>query len=169
MKNKTLAILMLALLSTNISANEIQKTTVGTTVGKYAKNGLAVNLTYTVEKVEVGETSEVNLTLTTSLTEGELKVKLLSLDKGLDGIKTELLTFHPSSEEQSFPIKLKLSSSSQGKHYLDVHVTMEDKGGRVFVVPMTVGKVIKKPLSTNVQKTSTNELVSSSQGVETIY
>jgi hypothetical protein len=168
MKNTTLSILILAILTTYSSANEIQKKTVGTTVGKYAKNGLAVDLSYSTQDVDVGENSEVNLTLTTSLTTGELKVKLLSLDKDLDGIDTELLTFHPSSESQSFPIQLKLSSASEGKHYLDVHVSMENQGGRVFVVPVTVGTVVKKPMSSNVQKTSTNELLSISKGVEVI-
>ena len=168
MKKKTLFVLMLATLTTQLSSNEIKKLTVETTVGKYAKNGLAVDLKYTTEAVQVGEESEVNLTLTTPLVEGEMEIKLISVDNDLDGIDTELLTFHPSSEEHSFPIRLKLSSNSEGRHYLDIHVSMKGKGGRVFVVPITVGTVVKKPLATNVQKASNNELLSVSKAEETI-
>jgi hypothetical protein len=45
---------------------------------------------------------------------------------------------------------------------------MENEGGRVFVVPVTGETVVKKPMSSNVQKTSTNELLSISKGIEVI-
>ena len=167
MKNRIGFILILMLLSVHISANERTKTMEGTTIGSHGKNG-AFNLSYTTQEVEVGKESEVSLTLTTSFIEGELNVKLLSLDEDLEGLNTELLTFYPSPEEKSFLINLKLSSLTEGKHYLDVHVSMKDKGGRVFVVPITVGNLVPAVLSSKVKTTSTNELVSVGKAEETI-
>jgi len=126
----------------------------GTTLNQISKTGVALNISYTTQHVNVGELSDVNLTITTPLTEGKLKVNLRGLNDAIVGINRSDIAFTLGQNKQSFPIHLQLSSATEGLHYLNVSATVEGQGTRVLAVPLKVGLV------TNVMKNKINTVSS---------
>ena len=115
----------------------------GTTVGQVSKTGVAVDIAYKAQHLNVGELSDVNITISTTLSEGTLKVNLRGLEDNIVGIDKSDIEFKLSENNNSFPINLQLSSSIEGIHYLNVSVTVEGQGTRVLAVPLNVGTVSK--------------------------
>lgn len=140
----------------------------GDSQSTYMKPGLAVNLTYTSEHVDVGEVSDVNISITTQLSEGVLKVNLKSLEEGIMDVEEKNLEFKLSKGENVFPINLQLSSENEGKYYLTVFISLEGQGGRVFEVPVKIGTISKKISTKNVEITDQGVAVSSSPAEEEI-
>lgn len=132
------------------------------------KFGLAVDLTYKSQHVDVGEVSDVTINITTGLTEGTLKIKMNALDDALNGLDEELKEFKLSETNNRFTIDLKLSSAVDGRHYLNLLLNVEGKGSRVFVVPVNVGTLSSKVSNKAVEKTDKGIAISVSAAQEEI-
>lgn len=108
------------------------------------KPGLAVELKYKTQHVDVGVLSDVNMSIRTVLKTGMLKVKMKTLEDDLSGLKKEEFEFEITEEKQVFPLNLQLSSATEGRHYLTVYLSVEGEGGRVFDIPVYIGDSTKK-------------------------
>jgi len=140
----------------------------GTTVNQVAKPGLAVDLSYKSQHVEVGEVSDINVTLLTSLSKGILKVKINALDTEVDGTEEQDLEFDLSQGDKSFPIHLQLSSKSSGVHYINFTLSVEGEGSRVLVVPFKVGTISAKVENKALKTTNNGTVISVSSAEEEI-
>ena len=87
MRTVTLIISSL-LLTLSIHAKELNS---NSTMHQYAKPGAPVDMSYTSQKVDVNETSDVNISLTTSINKGTISA-ILTLDKHLTSIMLLTLT-----------------------------------------------------------------------------
>jgi hypothetical protein len=145
----------------------------GTTVGKYSKPGAPIDMTYLSDPVEKNKTSDINITLTTTVRSGTMNV-LLTLDKKLteiSSIKKEI-TFDITPEQKKYTINLQVSSEEDGLYYIRL-LTKINKGVgsklRAFAVPVKIGKGQIKTRGTSVMMKGTNgENISVSKAIETI-
>lgn len=137
--------------------------------GHCVKPGLAVDLNYTSEHVDVGDASNVNIVIETGFTEGVLKVNIKSLEaKGLE-FEEQNLEFQLSKDkENKFPLNLALSSTENGLYYLTLFISMEGKGGRVFEVPVKFGETVKSLKKDPIQKTESGVAITVSNAEEEI-
>jgi len=141
----------------------------GTSIGQYAKPGAPVEITYTTEHVEVGDTSAVHIVLSSRMTSGTMNVKV-NVDKGLNKISrvSEELSIPMKAGEGKYPIDFKVSADEDGLYYVKLLVSIKGKGMRAFAVPVYVGegtlKVNKKPI----QKTKSGENIVVSPAEEII-
>jgi hypothetical protein len=144
----------------------------GTTIGHYQKPGAPIDMSYDSTKVNAGEVADINITLTTTATNGTMSVSM-AFDEALkqESNVEENLTFEITSEEKSFPINLRTSSTEDGLHYIRL-LTKVDKGTdsklRAFAVPVYVGDPKPKAKSANIMKAMSGENISISKAVETI-
>jgi len=144
----------------------------GTTIGHYQKPGAPIDMTYDSTKVNAGEVSDINITLTTSATSGTMQVSI-AFDEAIknESNTEENLTFEITPEQRSFPINIQASSLEDGLHYIRL-LTKVDKGTasklRAFAVPMYVGEPKPKAKSANIMKAMSGENISVSKAVETI-
>ncbi len=146
------------LIGTLLSASSIYK---GTSIGKYNKPGLSVNITYEVEDAEVGESSDVNITLTTPINTGTMSVKMKK-DNSLiynketnDNIELQL-----NKNTNEYPINLQVSANSDGLYYIRLIVSIDGLGSRAFVVPVLVGEGKEKNSSYVQRKSAFGENIS---------
>jgi len=141
----------------------------GTSIGKYAKPGAPVDITYTTEHVDVGDASAVHVELSSRLTSGTMNVKI-NLDKGLNKVSkvSEELSISMKDAKGTYPMDFKVSADDDGLYYIKLLVSIKGKGMRAFAVPVYVGngllKVNKKPI----QKTKSGENILVSPAEETI-
>ena len=161
---KTLKIILVSTLLMSVSSmamtskvkeptKKVYEVLEGSTVNQISKTGLSVDLSYKSEHVDVGEISDINITLITGLSTGILKVNIRALDSDLDGLEEQDLEFNLSKEKKSFPINLQLSSSTEGIHYINITLSVEGQGSRVLAVPVNIGtintKIETKAVNTN--------------------
>ncbi|HHD81886.1 MAG TPA: hypothetical protein ENK94_01700 [Campylobacterales bacterium] len=133
------------------------------------KPGLAVDMSYSSEHVDVGSLSEVKMILTTGMTEGVLEVKIKALDANALDFEEKDFEFKLSKETANvFPIDLELSSVEDGLYYLTVFTSVEGKGGRVFEIPVKFGVIPEKVESKNVIKTKSGVAITVSAAEEEI-
>ncbi|CAA6820108.1 MAG: Unknown protein [uncultured Sulfurovum sp.] len=176
---KLLKMLVIATLLTQVGAmamtakikddnKKIYEVLKGDTRSSYMKPGLAVDLIYSSEHVEVGEFSDINISIITDLNEGILKVNLKSLEDELIHIEEKNLEFKLSKSENIFPINLQVSSEEEGEHYLTVFISLEGHGGRVFDIPVKIGTISEKISTKPVEITDEGVAVSSSPAEEEI-
>jgi hypothetical protein len=137
-------------------------------VNQVSKTGVAVDIAYKAQHVNVGELSDVNITVSTTLSKGILKVNLRGLDDDIVGIDTSNMEFELSKMKNSFPINLQLSSSTEGIHYLNVSVTVEGQGSRVLAIPLNVGIISNKIGNQANEKNSNGKVISISRAEEEI-
>jgi len=71
------------LLTLTINAKEVSS---NSTMNHYAKPGAPIDMKYTSQKVDVNETSDVNITLTTSIKSGTIST-IMHLDENLISLK----------------------------------------------------------------------------------
>jgi len=153
----------------NESVKKVHSVLKGNSMDVKGKPGLAVELNYKSEHVEVGEVSDVNITITTELNAGILKVKLKALKDSLVGIEEDEFEFNISeTEKNSFPINLQLSSAIAGIHYINLVFSVEDEGSRVYAVPVNVGTISSKIVNETLEKTDKGIVISVSSAVENI-
>lgn len=153
----------------NEPTKKIYQVLQGDSVDSDKKSGLAIDLKYKSQHVDVGESSDVNITLTTGLKEGTLNVKLRALDNQLEGIGKEDITFNLlNSKSNSFPINLEVSSEEEGIHYINVDLSVEGQGARVFAVPVYIGTVANKIENKAIEKTEEGAAISISNAEEEI-
>ena len=146
----------------------------GTTIGKYAKPGAPIDMSYKTTKVDTKETADVNITLSTTATNGHLMVELSYDDKlTMENDVDQNQSFDVTKEAQTFFINTKVSSSENGLYYIRL-LTKIDKGYglklRSFAVPVYIGDDPKPKLKGNIKllKASGGENISVSRAVETI-
>lgn len=177
---KTLKTLSILMLITNISAmantkkvNDENKVVYEVLKGDskvtQGKPGLAVDVKYKSEHVDVGVNANVNITITTALNEGILKVNLRTLKENSIDLTEEDLEFTLTKGTNSFPINLKVSSEENGIHYINLTMSVEGEGLRVISVPVNIGTISKK-LENNkvVERTNKGVAISVSVAEEVI-
>jgi len=141
----------------------------GTSVGKYQKPGVPVNIRYTSEQVEAGEESKIHIILLTAQTSGTMKVKL-KIDHHLEQVtKVEKnLSFDLVSGEGEYPVDLTVMGEEDGLYYVRLIVSIKGKGMRAFAVPVYVGDGKLKAVKKTVEKTKRGENITVSPAAETI-
>ena len=177
---KTVKTLLIATLLTNVGAmamtakvkdenKVVYEVLQGDSKQVHGKPALAVEVKYKSEHVDVGVNSNVNIMITTGLSEGVLKVNLRPLKKHTTNLGEKDLEFTLTKGENNFPINLALSSEQSGIHYINLTLSVEGKGSRVITVPVKVGRVSQK-LNNNkiVERTSTGSAISVSSAQEEI-
>lgn len=141
----------------------------GTSIGKYAKPGAPVDISYETQHVNAGDVSDINIMLTSSSTIGTMKVKV-KVDKDLDEISSleKRLSFDLSKGKGEYPIVLQVSADEDGLYYIKLHVSIKGKGMRAFAVPVYIGDAVLKTNKTVVEKTEKGENISVTAAEETI-
>lgn len=141
----------------------------GSSIGKYAKPGAPVDIRYESEHVSAGDTSNINIILTSSTTTGTMKVKI-KVDKGLNEISSveKHLSFDLSEGKKEYPLHLEVSADEDGLYYIKIQVAIKGQGMRAFAVPVYVGDAVLKTKQTAVEKTAKGETISVSAAEETI-
>ena len=144
------------------------KVTEETSVGKYAKPGAPVDIRFTSQNVEVGESAEVKINLLTSVESGHMDVSL-KLDSGLYSKKNmeDIIHFDLNTTGSPYPIILHLSANADNVYYIRLMVRIEGKGARAFAVPVFIGEGrVKKSGSSKFSKSASGEKLSVSKAVE---
>jgi hypothetical protein len=134
------------------------------------KRGLAVDLEYSSEHVDVNQLSQVEITLLTQLKKGTLTVELSSMNGALEGIKQTQYQFElmEVSGENKFPINLQVKSDKEGIHYINLTVSLEGDETRVMAVPVNVGEVSKTIQKQTLTTREDGDTMRVSQAVEEI-
>ena len=141
----------------------------GTSIGQYAKPGAPVDITYTTEHVDIGDTSAVHIVLSSRMTSGVMHVTV-HVDKGLNALT-------PVAKELSIPLKdakgaysidLKVSADDDGLYYIKLLASIKGKGFRAFAVPVYVGSGVLKINKKPIQKMKNGENITVSPAQETI-
>jgi len=160
------------LLALSVNANEIST---NSTQRQYSKPGAPIDMRYTSEKVEIGETADVNITLTTAIRQGTVSA-IITLDKELTSLNTfdENLTYEIIPNKKDHTITLQVKSEQTGLYYIRI-LTKVDKGYgikmRSFAVPVYVGKeagIKSKDIGSHMKALNSGENISISKAVETI-
>lgn len=141
----------------------------GTSIGKYAKPGAPVDITYITEHVDVGEESHIHIVLSSRMTSGNMHVKI-HLDKGLEANETlaKSMTIPMKADKGEYPIDFKVSADEDGLYYVKFLVSIKKKGFRAFAVPVYVGSGVLKNSKKSIQKTKNGENIVVSPAQETI-
>ncbi len=141
----------------------------GTSIGKYAKPGAPVGIRYESQHVNVGDTSHIDIILTSSSTTGTMKVKV-KVDKDLNELSPvqKHLIFDLREGKKEYPLHLEVSADEDGLYYVRILVSIKGKGMRAFAVPVYVGDTVLKTKKTAVEKTDKGETISVSAAQETI-
>jgi len=146
----------------------------GTSIGNYAKPGAPVDISYESQHVNAGDTSNVNVILTSSTTTGTMKVKV-KVDKDLHEISNvkKHLSFDLSEGKKEYPLDLEVSADEDGLYYIRVVVSIKGQGMRAFAVPVYVGDAVLKTKKTaaehtTIEKTDKGETISVSAAQESI-
>lgn len=171
MKLKTLIITPLILIFV-LQADNISS---GSTMHQYSKPGASIDMQYTSEKVDVNETSDVNITLTTPLKQGEVSV-LITLDDNLSTLNAieQNLSYVIEPQTQNLLINLQVQSQQAKLYYIRLLTKVNNGYGtklRSFVVPVYIGKksdFINKSAALQMKALSSGENISVSKAVETI-
>ncbi|CAA6806003.1 MAG: Unknown protein [uncultured Sulfurovum sp.] len=170
---KTITLLLSPLLFIlGLHAQEISS---GSTLQQYSKPGAAIDMNYSTEKVDINESSDVNISLTTAVPNGTLSV-LISIDNKLSSLKEfdNNLSFEIKPNQQNFLIDLQVKAQTEGLYYIRL-LTKIDKGYgtklRSFAVPIYVGRssnILKKDINASMKALGIGENISVSKAVESI-
>jgi len=145
----------------------------GTTIGHYAKPGAPIDMTYSSTTVKIDEASDINITLTSNVNYGTMKVELTFDDKLVQVSDiAKNLTFQITPKQKTYTISLKAKSLEEGLFYIRL-LTKIDKGAgsqlRSFAVPVYIGDNPKpRTKSTQIRKVTGGENISISKAIETI-
>jgi len=167
--------LLIATSATAFSAKVKEPSSVkGTSVGTYAKPGAPVDIRYESQHVDAGDSSVVSIVLTSSVSMGNMKVKL-KVDKGLNDLShsKKHLSFDLSEGKKEYPLHLEVSADEDGLYYISVLVSIKGQGMRAFAVPVYVGDAVDKTKKTvagyrNIEKTDKGTTISVSAAQESI-
>jgi len=144
----------------------------GTTMGHYQKPGAPIDMTYKSEKVDVNQTADINITLSTSVQYGTMSVSLKIDDKLTQETEVqENLTFDIQPNKKTFEIHLKVRGEEEGLYYIRL-LCKNDKSSssrmRAFAVPVYIGEDPKPKSKGILMKAMSGENLSISKAVETI-
>jgi len=147
----------------------------GTSIGHYAKPGAPIDISYLTHSRNNNKNSkiyDVNITLTSTVRYGTMKVKM-TLDNALTPLSPieKELSFEVNPEQKKYPINMQVSAKEDGLYYIRL-LTKIDKGIgsklRAFAVPVQVGEKKKVNKNSIMMKSNSGENISISKAVETI-
>ena len=150
---------------------ESPKLAKGTSIGKYAKPGAPVDIRYTTEYVEVGEMSQVNITLITGLSSGTMDVDMY-IDKKLHAQSELTTSLHIplNSKKNEYPLSsMQVFADENGIYYVKLIVSFKNNHSRAFAVPIYVGHEEDKKNKKSQQKTKSGENITIMPAKESIY
>jgi hypothetical protein len=159
----------------NIQHQEKSNMISGDTFRAYSKPGAPIDMEFNSTKVDVNETADVNITLSTTVQTGTLSV-VVNIDDNLSLINDfdNNRTFQINPNKKDFNLNLQVSSANKGLFYIRL-LTKIDRGYglklRSFAVPVYVGKTptsLTKSISPQMKALSNGENISVSKAVETI-
>ena len=164
--------LIILILSLQIEANDIKSSkkeiVSNSTIGHYQKPGLSMDLDYTTQKVDVGEMSDINITLiNSSFKTGILEVKIQG-EKEIDGLEEKNLKFTLSKDKRNSSITFQVFSAIEGVHYIYVFAKVNNER-RAYAIPLYVGNIDKKLYQKPTQKLKSGENITVSRAEEEIY
>jgi len=107
------------------------------------KSGLPVNVQYKSQHVDVGVSSDVNITISTGLSKGTLKVNVRALKEKSVDLEEKDLAFTLTKGQNTFPLSFQVTSQESGIHYINVTLSVEGEGSRVLVVPFKLPLVFR--------------------------
>ncbi len=157
---------ILSLTAKDISSNS--------TIHQYSKPGASIDMSYSSQRVDINEVSDVNITLTTALRKGTLST-IITLDKNLTSINkfNNNLSYAILANQQEFLINLQVNSKKEGLYYIRLLTKIDNGYGvklRSFAVPIYIGKevgITKKRIGSQMKALGA-ENISVSKAVETI-
>ena len=171
LKKTYLVSLLSASLLLATGAVAAEKTLVkGTSIGKYAKPGAPVDITFISQSVEAGEISDVTITLSTSRNDGEMSVTLKS-DRGLtfEDVREKTQNIRLVGNKSDYSFTLHMRTRQDGVYYVKLLVSIDGEGSRVFAVPVFVGEGrVKKSKSSSRNTSASGEKISVSKAVESV-
>jgi hypothetical protein len=176
---KTVTTLLVATLLTNVGAmamtskaksedKVVYEVLVGDSSEVQGKMGLAVDVNYKSQHVDVGMPSDVNITLSTGLSKGILKVNLRPLKANSIDLEEQDLEFTLTKGINVFPINLQVTSQESGIHYINLTISVEGQSSKVVAIPVNIGSVSNKIEGSSVEKTEQGVAISVSSAEEEI-
>jgi len=176
---KTLKTLLVATLLTNVGAmamtskaktddKVVYEVLVGDSNELQGKSGLAVDVNYKSQHVDVGVSSDVNIMISTGLSKGILKINVRALKKNSIDLEEKDLEFTLTKGKNSFPVNLQLTSQESGIHYINLTMSVEGQGSKVVAIPVNIGTVSNKIENKAVKKTDKGIAISVSSAEEEI-
>ena len=146
----------------------------GTTLGKYSKPGAPIDMSYRTTRVDINESADVNITLTTTAQSGKVLVSM-NIDNNLtlvNSVDTNQ-SFDIAPDSKSFNINMRVRSEHEGLYY--IRLLTKVKTGlhpklRSFAVPVMIGENprLKTRAGVTFLKAKSGENISVSKAVETI-
>lgn len=170
---KTLtSIFSLLLFMTTLHSEEVK---IYSSMHYYSKPGAPINISYPEIRMELNETADVNLTLTTSINQGTVYVNTV-IDKNLKASKEfdTNATFTIQPNQQDFLMNFKVEANKEGLFYIRLLTKVQSQTSkklRTFAVPIYVGsqeKAVAKSLNGTLKALGTSENISVSKAQETI-
>jgi len=177
---KTLKTLLVATLLTNVGAmamtskvkaddnKVVYEVLTGDSSRVQGKSGLPVDVNYKSQHVDVGVSSDVNITIGTGLSKGILKVNVRALKENSIDLEEKDLEFTLTKGQNAFPLNFQVTSQENGIHYINLTMSVEGQGSRVVVVPLNIGTVSNKIENKAVEKTDKGVAISVSSAEEEI-
>jgi len=132
------------------------------------KPALAVDVNYKSQHVDVGMSSDVNITINTGLSKGILKVNVRALKENSVDLEEKDLKFTLTKEKNSFPLNFQVTSQENGIHYINLSMSVDGQGSRVVVIPVNIGRVSNKIENKAMEKTDKGVAISVSSAEEEI-
>lgn len=132
----------------------------GDTKNVHGKPGLSVDVQYKSEHVDIGVSSNINITITTALSVGVLNVNVRALKENTTDLNEENLEFKLVKGANIFPIDFQVSSEINGIHYINLTMSVEGQGSRVITVPLHVGTISSKLNNKAVKRTDKGVAIS---------
>jgi len=176
---KTLTTLLMATVLTNVGVmamtskvksedKVVYEVLVGDSNELEGKAGLSVDVNYKSQHVDVGVTSDVNITISTGVSNGILKVNVRPLKENVINLEEKDFEFMLTKGTKSFPINLQISSQESGIHYINLTMSVEGQGSKVVAIPVNIGTVSNKIENKVVEKTEKGVAISVSSAEEEI-
>ena len=151
MKLTLFALLILGMGSTAMATKMSRPTIMQhSSAGEYKKPGAAIDIEYTVEKIDSGEVGKVSITLTTPRESGKMSTSI-SVGKGLQtvGSFARKKVFQLSPSRHAYQIDFRVIAGTDGLYYIRIGAKT-GRRSRHFAIPVSVGNgkanLHRKPL-----------------------
>jgi len=177
---KTLKIILVSTLLTSVTAmamtskvkadenKVVYEVLTGDSSSVHGKSGLPVDVQYKSQHVDVGVSSDINITISTGLNQGILKVNVRALKEHSVDLEEKDLEFTLTKGKNSFLLNFQVTSQESGIHYINLTMSVEGQGARVVVVPVNIGTISNKVDNKSVEKTDNGVAISVSSAEEEI-
>lgn len=158
-----------------ISTLKAQDANVYSSMNYYAKPGAAINISYPEIRMDLNETGDVNLTLSTSIPKGIVHITTV-LDQNLQtNAQLDTNATHKiEANQKKILINFQVQAKKEGLFYIRLLTKVETQLSqklRTFAIPVYVGtqqKPLPKSLTSSLKALGTSENISVSRAKETI-